>query len=429
MDLDEFAADPQRVEPWRLDDETLLALLPALSTRMRQLDALRVRLAHEAHERCLNQKVGASSTAAWLSGACRLTPAHAKRILTTAHALRHHPDVAAAFTTGTVDIDQARSITNLLDRIPDLLSVVEPQIVDGEPTDPVGECTQQCTDYLVAAAETEHAVDTAHRATALATMLEQDHDGPEPDDENDALNEFHASQMPGGRFRVKGHFDKATGEQLMTALSALSKPQPGRTNTHGEPDPDDRTPGQRRADGFADIVRHYLDCGTAPGEGGERPHLTVFVGLDDLTAATRNTHRDNNSDHDDTGHTDHRPRSFIRRGPAWMPWLGAVSTRLAAVVSCDATITAIVMDDNGNPLDVGRTTRLIPRRLRRALDARDCGCTFLPQALRAGGTPRLWPPRRLDRRPPHPPLVARRRDDTVEPRPALPFSPQTDPQG
>lgn len=65
MDLDEIATDPQRVEPWRVDDESLITLLSELSARMRQLDALRVHLAHEAHERCLNQKVGASSTAAW----------------------------------------------------------------------------------------------------------------------------------------------------------------------------------------------------------------------------------------------------------------------------------------------------------------------------------------------------------------------------
>ena len=50
-----------------------------------------------------------------------------------------------------------------------------------------------------------------------------------------------------------------------------------------------------------------------------------------------------------------------------MPWLGPVSLRQAVMLSCDAAVTPIVMDDNGNPLDVGLTTRTIPRRIRRAL--------------------------------------------------------------
>ncbi|MGW0175067.1 DUF222 domain-containing protein [Rhodococcus sp. NPDC003322] len=461
MELDEMLTAPHGVEAWRLDEKTLLELVPELSARMRQLDALRVRLVHEIDERCVAQTVGASSTQAWLSGTCKLTPGHAKKIITAGRSLRNRPDVADAFTAGTVDVDQVRAITNLLDQIPDLLSDVDPVVVDGELVDPVAECTQQCTDYLVAAAEHEHSADTANRATALKTMLERDNDGPPSDDENEALNEFFASPTAAGRVRVKGHFDKTTGEQLLTALSALSKPQPGRNNTHGEPDQDPRTAPQRRADAFADIVRHYFDSGDAPGEGGEKPHMTVFVGLNDLANATRTTtdagtpttntvtvtvactdtdtdtstrtgigtrgtsnarstlcDRSENQcgpgDCYGTCGSDGCPvaqavanaaepgRSYIRRGPAWMPWLGPISIRLAAMLSCDASVTPIAMDDDGNPLDVGTTTRVIPRRIRRALDARDCGCAFLPQALRAGGTPRLRPPGRLDRRPPSP---------------------------
>ncbi|GAA4486807.1 HNH endonuclease signature motif containing protein [Rhodococcus olei] len=388
MDLVETLTTPHRVATWRLDDKSLLALVPQLSTRMRQLDALRVRLVHEIDERCLGQKIGASSTQSWLSEAAKLTPAAAKRIVTAGQNLRARPDVTASFDTGVLDIDQVRSITTLLDQIPDLLSDLDPTSVDGDPTDPVTTCTQQCTDYLISAAEHEHAVDTANRAAALKAML-GNQDGPPPDDENEALNEFFASPTTGGRVRVKGHFDKVAGEQLLTALSALSKPQPGRDNTHGEPDPDPRTAAQRRADAITGIIRHYLDSGTAPTEGGETPHLTVFVGLDDLTKATRNSGDTNTHDseghpgphaHDDSCGCDDRRadsgRSVIRRGPAWMPWLGPISIRLAAMLSCDATITPIVMDHDGNPLDVGRTTRTIPRRLRRALDARDCGCAF-----------------------------------------------------
>ncbi|TQF67027.1 DUF222 domain-containing protein [Rhodococcus spelaei] len=428
MELDEALTTPRRVEAWRLDEGSLLALVPELSARMRQLDALRVRLVHEIDERCISATLGASSTQAWLSGACKLTPGQAKKIITAGRSLHDRTDVADAFTAGAVDMDQVRAITNLLDQIPDLISGIAPDYVDGHYTDPVAECTQQCTDYLVAAAEHEHSADTGHRAAALKSMLAADDDGPPPDDENEQLNELFASPTAGGRVRIKGHLDKTSGEQLLTALSALSKPQPGRNNTDGEPDQDPRSAPQRRADALTDIIRHYLDSGDAPGEGGEKPHVTVFVGLHDLANATaRHTSDTDCSDDGDTpnsngssrdnaacggneigdterfGESGNEPhgnsespradadeprdpgRSFIRRGPVWMPWMGPISIRTAAILSCDAAITPIVMDDNGNPLDVGKTTRVIPRRIRRALDARDCGCAF-PNC----GRPAAW---------------------------------------
>ncbi|MFD1815019.1 HNH endonuclease signature motif containing protein [Rhodococcus gannanensis] len=373
MELDAIVTDPAGVEAWRLSDDAVLNLLPELSERMRQLDALRVRLAHEVHERCLNKKVGGASTADWLSGACRLTPGHARKLVAAAHSVRHRPDVADAMTSGTTDVDQVRAITNLLDQIPDLLRGTEPELVE--------ECTRQCTDYLVAAAEHEHAGETTRRAAALRTMLERDQDGPAPDDENPALNEFHVTQMPGGRVRLKGTFDKITGEQFMTAVSSLSKPTPGRNNATGELEPDPRSPAQRRADAVADIVRFYLDSGAAPREGGERPHMTVFVDLRDLENATRNT----NATSQNPVTQQSVQSSFLRRGPSWMPWLGPITVATAGTVSCDASITPIVMDEDGNPLDVGHTTRVIPKRIRKALEARDCGCAF-PNC----GRPTAW---------------------------------------
>lgn len=43
---------------------------------------------------------------------------------------------------------------------------------------------------------------------------------------------------------------------------------------------------------------------------------------------------------------------------------------------CDCSLVTVVEDDNGNPLDVGRKQRTVSTALRRALYARDRGCTF-----------------------------------------------------
>ncbi|MCZ4555493.1 DUF222 domain-containing protein [Rhodococcus maanshanensis] len=387
MDLDEMLTAPPDVAAWQLADAELLRLIPELSLRMRQLEALRVRLMHQVDQRCVAEQVGASSPGNWLAGATTMTPGQANRIVKLGRELAKHSEVAAAFDAGETDYDQIRVIVELLNKVPDpdaparsTDNTADDDTAetdsdgDGEPDgdgngenvfDIVGtDATraQACARYLLYAARTEDSTTLARRAKALDQILNGDKKNP--DSENAELNEFHASPGLGGRVHLKGHLDAASGEALLAALSALSKPRPGADNRDGQTSNDQRTPAQRRADALTHIVRTYLDSGQAPSEGGERPHINVFVDADDLAATTDQHH------HHERGH---RGR---RRGPAWMPWLGPISLDLAAQISCDADITPITMDADGNPLDVGRTTRLIPRKLRRALNARDCGCAF-----------------------------------------------------
>jgi len=62
-------------------------------------------------------------------------------------------------------------------------------------------------------------------------------------------------------------------------------------------------------------------------------------------------------------------RCEIEGGPA-------VAVQTARRLSCDASLVRIVEDETGQPLDVGRKTRIIPPALRRALRSRDSGCRF-----------------------------------------------------
>lgn len=52
-------------------------------------------------------------------------------------------------------------------------------------------------------------------------------------------------------------------------------------------------------------------------------------------------------------------------------------------VACDCAVRAVTTDEQGSPLDVGRRTRVVPRRLRRALELRDRCCRFPGCAHRA----------------------------------------------
>jgi hypothetical protein len=45
-------------------------------------------------------------------------------------------------------------------------------------------------------------------------------------------------------------------------------------------------------------------------------------------------------------------------------------------MACDAKVVPVVLGSKGETLDIGRATRVVPRRIRRALIRRDKGCSF-----------------------------------------------------
>ena len=106
---------------------------------------------------------------------------------------------------------------------------------------------------------------------------------------------------------------------------------------------------QRRADALALFAETWLSHGDRSLDD-DRAQIVIHVDRDAL--------RDERSG-----------RCEIEGGPAM-----AVTT--ARRMSCDATLLSIVEDGAGQPLDVGRKTRIIPPAIRRALRSRDPGCRF-----------------------------------------------------
>jgi 5-methylcytosine-specific restriction protein A len=53
---------------------------------------------------------------------------------------------------------------------------------------------------------------------------------------------------------------------------------------------------------------------------------------------------------------------------------GTLTPESMRMLACDAGVVPIVMNGKGQPLDIGRLTRVIPDGIRRAVAARDGGC-------------------------------------------------------
>ena len=153
---------------------------------------------------------------------------------------------------------------------------------------------------------------------------------------------LHLAEAFDGGFLIDGYLDPLGGATLKTALHALLGPRPKG---------DDRSPGQRRADGLVELAKRALDSGQLPQRAGQRPHITLTA-----TAATL------------CGH----PGSPA----ALLDWGFPISGHALRKIAVDASITPILLSESGDPLHVGRRYRTATPKMRKALAERDRVCVW-----------------------------------------------------
>lgn len=98
----------------------------------------------------------------------------------------------------------------------------------------------------------------------------------------------------------------------------------------------------RRADALADIAETYLGNSDYSGSTADRYQVVIHTRLDD---------------------------NFIENGPD-------VSAETSERITCDCSKVEITECEHGEPLSIGRKSRIIPPAVRRMLWARDGGCRF-----------------------------------------------------
>jgi hypothetical protein len=187
-----------------------------------------------------------------------------------------------------------------------------------------------------------------------------------------------------GMVALQGLVDPEAGQTLLAALEPLARPATA---------DDARTGGQRRADALAELARRQLEGGRLPQAGGVRPQLLVTVDLASLLgpgglggeagggwpldpetcrrlacdgAVTRVLvtrqppgHRDHGGDGGDGG--DH-------------PDPGDDPSLAAHLQTAAALLPPTLGGAPTQPLEVGRTSRVVTAAQRAALVVRDGGC-------------------------------------------------------
>jgi hypothetical protein len=160
-------------------------------------------------------------------------------------------------------------------------------------------------------------------------------------EENYTRRRLHISQLPDGMYAIDGLLDPETGASLKTAAETLAKRK--------GPE-DERTHSQRMHDAVGEIVSHALGQGTLPRRHGVKPHINLTTTLEGV-------------------------KNEIGVPPAELELSLPISTRTLERISCDCTISRVLLADS-MVIDVGRATRVVSAPTMRALRVRDKGCRF-----------------------------------------------------
>lgn len=265
---------------------------------------------------------GSLDMVAWLRAECRLSSGAAAERVRVARATRDMPELGDSLAGGEISHQHAAVIARAV-----------------EDSGPGG--AERLGPFLIEAARIS---DPGHlRGLAKQSLARLDPAAALDASRRDHTRRYlHLGVTLDGMFSIDGILDVEGGTRLNTALQALMGP-PARA--------DHRTAAQRRADALIEIVDRQLSgvTGGLPRAGGQKPHITVSATLKDLREGT---------------------------GTGLLDGLFPLPMETVRRLSCDACVSAVLLDDAGNPLWAGRTVRTMPPATRRARALLDGTCRF-----------------------------------------------------
>ncbi len=311
-----------------LADAALLEHARALSTAAHRLEAELTRAVRRVDVHGAMEHDAARTPQAWLRGVVRLSGSRASQLVSQGRVLEHLPATAAAFAAGLLGADQVEVIAEIAK--PANRELAEQQGID------LAEV--EAALVLVASYGTHRDLQSAV-GDYLAKL---DTDGPEPDPTVE--RSVWLVQQPDGTWTIGGTLDAIGGQKLATALEAVQ----AASRCAG----DLRNRAQRTGDALVQLADNALASGQLPVLRTVKPHVIVTIGVEDLLDP-------------DTGPAAARTGTGARLSAARARW-----------TACDATVTRIVLDPDGLPIDVGREQRVVPPHLRKAVELRDQHCIF-----------------------------------------------------
>jgi len=294
----------------------LADLLRRLGQVRSRADAHRATVIAEAERTDAARKEGFRTTTEWLAALTGESVPVARSQVAVAEALEEMPATREAFAAGEVSESRVKVLAQAQALCPEQFAQDEAALV-----------------ARVAAA-------SAQQVPQLLAEWKKNTDPEEAEVEVERLHRLrglHLSKDWSGMLRLHGLLDSESGLVVSHALEALTDP----TNL----DPADRrTPAQARADALVEVCRRFLQ-----GDKGTRRPARVLVTI---------------------------PWDTLSAGQGIVDTeAGPIGAQTARRLTCDATVSRVLLDPQSVPIEMGRATRVIPPALRKALQLRDPHCT------------------------------------------------------
>ena len=264
---------------------------------------------------------GLASCAHWLNFKCGMGMNAARERVRVARALADLPGISAAFEAGTLSYSKVRAMTRV--------------------------ATPENEDFLLNIARhgTAYHVETLVRKYRRVRRQR----------DADTANAIHVTREltcywdEDGALVLHGRLPAEQGALILKALEMQMEKQYQEqregpdVSAETPEEPEARSPvAARRADALAEIAETYMNSEPVANSTADRYQVVVHVSEEG---------------------------GYVEDGPH-------VSAETSRRVGCDCSVIRVRENDEGEPLTIGRRSRLIPPAIRRALRLRDDGCRF-----------------------------------------------------
>ncbi len=276
---------------------------------------------------------GCRSTAQWLNWKCAMSTSTGHEHVRVARAIESMPATRAAFADGRLSYSKVRAISRVA------TADSEAELCELGLASTAVQIEAICAGYRQAkdqadCSEQEQAAQ-AHETRRLTRR-----------DNHDGTSTITIVIPTADANACENALDTETDAIIADAVSAEVTAREVIAERHGI--------AAVRADALVNLL-------TSPHADPVTVKLEVLVDVDQLTSG--------DDSEDDAGPTS---GSTCESGGS------RIAPEVARRLGCDAQISSLIEDSAGNPLSVGRETRVVPRRIRRALNRRDQNrCQFL----------------------------------------------------
>ena len=261
---------------------------------------------------------GFESCANWLHWRCDLSLSAAREKVRVAHALKTQPTIGLAFARGELSYSKVRALTRVAGRDN------EDALLKFALRTTAARVEERCRELRCGTIDSTDEALRAHARRSLSLRRDPER----------------------GTVTITVELPLETGELIDKALDRAVEATESST-----PELAEESWAAQRADAFVALANAYLGRG---GEGGEGEGETASGTSDRYQVVV------------------HVDESALRGG------VGRAGLPIESVrrIGCDASRLLLVEDEHGEPLSIGRKSRIVPQAIKRALWARDKGCRF-----------------------------------------------------